>query len=504
MKPILAILFSCLLFSLGIAQPAQKASNDVTEIELLLERLDANIASMKKNGQRKNLEPIFVPLKFHLVAETSGEGAADIEDILAELCALNNQFSGTDFQFYIDNGFNILNNTNAYENPRTTSARSVMTSQKNTAGRNALNIFITQNADAGSGNNGTVLGYYESRNDFIVIRKSQMGIGENTLAHEIGHYFSLAHPHLGWDATPWSEDSFGLRVTRTSVGGRRVELVDRSNCDVAGDRVCDTPPDYNFGLAWPSDCVDFDLGVTDRNGELIDPQQDNFMSYFLGCFPYQFTVEQTALMVEDYNSSERSSIRTSEMPTTETINDVAELLAPQNNATTDFYNGVELLWTKVQNATDYYVRIRGGGDDFRFVVQDTIMYVTVLNPNKTYTWSVQPFNESDGCTERRANLLKTNDLTTSVDDPVFIEQLQLVPNPAHAEDGMNLFLVSATSISGELSIFNIQGQLIDNESVRLKSGQNTLAIETKDLRTGLYVLYLRSDQGNITRKFIIE
>ena len=52
------------------------------------------------------------------------------------------------------------------------------------------------------------------------------GGNDTTLSHELGHYFDLYHTH---------ETSFGT------------ECPSGSNCQSAGDMVCDTPADPNLG-----------------------------------------------------------------------------------------------------------------------------------------------------------------------------------------------------------------------------------------------------------------
>ncbi|MEZ4948184.1 MAG: hypothetical protein R2784_02135 [Saprospiraceae bacterium] len=48
-----------------------------------------------------------------------------------------------------------------------------------------------------------------------------------------------------------------------SPNGSPTELQDGSNCTTAGDKICDTPPDYNFGLINGNSCYG---GAKDPNG----------------------------------------------------------------------------------------------------------------------------------------------------------------------------------------------------------------------------------------------
>ncbi|MFS4418684.1 M43 family zinc metalloprotease [Maribacter sp. 2307ULW6-5] len=91
---------------------------------------------------------------------------------------------------------------------------------------------------------------------------------ENTATptHEIGHYLGLYH----------TDDDF------MDENGN-IELVDGSNCEVAGDKICDTPasPDLNDdNIAEPT--CDYVGTETDANGDRYNPDTLNFMTQWAG------------------------------------------------------------------------------------------------------------------------------------------------------------------------------------------------------------------------------
>ena len=97
----------------------------------------------------------------------------------------------------------------------------------------------------------------------IVIDNDYTGIGiyRAVFTHEVGHYFFLWHTH--------EFDSFGP------------ECVDGSNCDTAGDLICDTQadPGLNYGNVWAKICLYFGEDTDSCNGDLYDPPTTNIMSY---------------------------------------------------------------------------------------------------------------------------------------------------------------------------------------------------------------------------------
>jgi hypothetical protein len=95
-------------------------------------------------------------------------------------------------------------------------------------------------------------------------------------AHEVGHVLGLMHTH---------DSIFGA------------ELVDESNCDSAGDFICDTPADPNLSLAGMMDyatCTYIGT-VTDTNGDAYAPSTTNIMSY-APCELSTFTQGQAQVM----------------------------------------------------------------------------------------------------------------------------------------------------------------------------------------------------------------
>ncbi|MEZ4940252.1 MAG: M43 family zinc metalloprotease [Saprospiraceae bacterium] len=116
-------------------------------------------------------------------------------------------------------------------------------------------------------------------NSGIIIRKDCINVG--TIAHEMGHFFGLAH----------------------TFEGNGTELVDGSNCDTAGDGICDTPADpYVPGDPKEdyvnSDCI-FISPKTDANGEYYNPDLGNIMSYY-DCGSCGFTWGQLNKMANTY------------------------------------------------------------------------------------------------------------------------------------------------------------------------------------------------------------
>lgn len=473
-------------------------------------RLKSNIKASKLNTFQKSQETIYIPIKFHLFADSDGVGRINLTEILDEMCVLNSQFDSLGLKFYLQDGINEVDHTPTYESPRTAGAIGRILSEIQAVGQNAVNVIITQNADVGTPDFGTTLGFYNNVNDYVVVRKNEIGRGGSTLVHELGHLFSLNHPHSGWEDQPWDVEVHGRTVNVQSVrsgqsgGSVRVELVDRSNCEQSGDFLCDTPPDYNFGFGFDPGCPNFRTVVLDRNSDTIVPMQNNYMSYFLGCDPYAFTQQQADVISADVNSANRSNLRTGYVPNEGIITEEVELISPAFNATADFFNGVELVWTEIENADFYYLNITGGGDDIRIIAEQPIYFVTSLQPNTTYTWSVLPFNETGGCGEEKSAIVRTNDVMTSTHEEAIEGSITISPNPSFLSDKVRVHIQSEETISGHYTITGLDGKQLAVKPIEIKQGSNTLFIEESFSSAGLYLFSIVTDNGISSSRLIIQ
>ncbi|RYY18781.1 MAG: hypothetical protein EOO04_23290, partial [Chitinophagaceae bacterium] len=103
----------------------------------------------------------------------------------------------------------------------------------------------------------------------------------SNLIHELGHYFGLPH-------------TFGYPNNDDYIQ----ELVDQSNCQIAGDGFCDTPADM-AGLEDSIRNCQYYGGKNDTNNDVFNPDFTNFMSYGSSCRT-RFSREQEQKMIANY------------------------------------------------------------------------------------------------------------------------------------------------------------------------------------------------------------
>ena len=452
----------------------------------------------------------YVPVKFHLMAKDDGSSMVPKERVLQLLCLLNEDFEALNMQFYIKDGFNYILNTLAYEEH--SSNLEVLSFHKR---NDALNIFIPEDANPPNQSGpGVVLGYYDPSNDWLVIDKGEIGKSGITVPHEMGHFFSLPHPFIGWEDEPWDADIHGELVTQqTSPDGQTpVELADGSNCENAGDEICDTAADYLFGFGW--DNCNFTPTVRDRNGNELDPDEKLWMNYFFGCNDedYYFTDMQQQLISQDLNSNRRAYLRPGYTPNLNIVTDVPTPLFPIEEEALPFYNSVNLSWSEADNADAYLLQIAllptfsGALMVYNEVVNGNNQIVESLDSSRTYFWRVLPFNELYTCTSySTTGSFKTGTERSTLSNEL-IGAFELLKNPVSTHEPIRISIQSNADFEGNLKLYNMNGQEVRQYGkLSFSRGTtNTYEFPTDNIATGIHFLCLDTGSDILYKKVLIH
>ncbi|HAD11548.1 MAG TPA: hypothetical protein DCF33_03820 [Saprospirales bacterium] len=482
----------------------------------LLPRLRENKMVMEamRGEASDRSETKYVPIHFHLVGDADGNGKHKEIRILEQLCALNAAYEPVGMQFYLKEHptyglFNkSINNNNVFENQSNTLLMNLRRHN------NAINVFVVETPVSGNNQPGITLAYYNIPQDWIVSRKTEInGTQPNsTLPHEMGHLFTLPHTFFGYENDPFDPSNStwpNAPVVSPLGSGITTERQNGTNCSSSADEICDTPPDYNFGFI-SNNCNNYSGGARDPLGTLVDPNENNYMSYFLSCSTYVFTQDQIDIMHADLNSASRNYLDNTFSPIATSINTPTDLLvAPAHAGTVPFYNEVLLEWQQVDGATHYLVDIdivSTFGTQFAqtIIVSGTSTLITNLQPNRTYYWRVKPFNHLVGCAAFRSRNFKTpNTSTTSTLDIQGLSGWQISPNPAN--DAQVKLLVNADeTFEAAIRVTDMAGRTVSiQQGVNFLQGENTFTLDVNNLANGLYLVSLESQNGRNVRKLSI-
>ena len=461
----------------------------------------------KLHGDHANInwtvrtDKIYIPIRFQLIGNNDGSGRVVYSAILKNLARLNRDYAKWDIVFYLKDSINIklLNHTPSFSNPR--SSEAYLSTFKDL---NALNIFVCDNiGDSGVGN-GIVLGYYSPDYDFVVARAQELIDSSSTLSHEIGHFFSLRHTFYGWEEFPYNEATHGNPYTKSTAPGTSIltEWVDRSNCNIAADQICDTPPDFNFGIT--QNTCNFGKIVLDKNLDTIKPMANNQMSYFSNCQFYLFTENQITKIKNNYAGGSRSFLRKGFVPKTDTLPTISIPISPAQNEKVETFSNVIFTWEN-QGAQFYLLEIFNNQQEYyAFFTKDTTKLVTSLKANKLYFYTVRPFNEGYTDVDSPFKIFRTGSTIVGTEDTEIFQDLTISPNPVLIGQALSINIEVEKSEQITISLVDNIGRNLIRVSQEINAGPNSINLPINNITPGIYYIRVAGKKGAYTKKIIVQ
>ncbi len=247
------IFFTALLKINGLF--AQDCGTNITTEQLeFVNSLDFSKSDFSARTEQAIVE---IPLKLHVVRQSNGEGGISTTALNNAITKLNSFYSNSSIRFFQFQDINYIDDDELYDFSTSNEGKVAV---PNDVSR-VINVYFF-NSIKSAGSNLCGYTYFPPSADRVMMVNSCTTSG-NTFAHEIGHYFTLFHTH-------------GKTNTGTTD-----ELVNGSNCQNAGDNLCDTPADPNLSGKVGSNCQ-YTGTNRDSNGAAFSPMVSNIMSYAPG------------------------------------------------------------------------------------------------------------------------------------------------------------------------------------------------------------------------------
>ena len=223
---------------------------------------------------RRGMPDVLIPMTIHIIRRSDGTGG--LTQARSELAVevANSLWVGSGIQFCTPGDIVYHDDDDLYNNTDTMAEVDALRQLGQVP--DTINVYFVNNLRNELGSLCGISSFTTSDVQGVAVSTSCLPHAGNpsTFAHELGHYFDLYHTH---------EFAFGDECT------------DGTNCDVAGDLVCDTPADPNVrGEVSPSDCVWNGAAAPDCGEAPFDPPVRNVLCYATSSCRDEFTPEQFA------------------------------------------------------------------------------------------------------------------------------------------------------------------------------------------------------------------
>lgn len=456
---------------------------------------------------------IYIPLTIHIVGTDEGVGYFSINQVLDALCTLNNDFAAANIFFYIQGAPDYINNTGWFDHETVIQGAEMM-AQNDVAG--TLNCYFVSNP---AGNCGYNLPYAS-----IAINNSCAGPHDHTWSHETGHALSLPHPFLGWEGGQTHDGSMPPVFTAPApstvtydytffqdtlildtliIDTAYVELVDQSNCHIAADGFCDTPPDY-IAARWQCNSNGVSTQEqTDPNGALFRSDGSLIMSYSDDACANRFSDEQIDAMRANA-LDEHTDWLGNEEPL-DAVTSSPTLTTPIEGETAQ-YNQVFLEWEPVEHATTYIILVSrlssfNAALTETFISHEPNMVITSLLDNKNYYWKVRAYNEYSSCTEFSSYEVFHTENMVGTQNIQWRGKISLNPTLLNKGETLNLKIDNHQLDKATIEIINTIGQSFLKEEMIIQKN-NTIRLPAT-LTPGIYFLAVQAGENKAVFRILV-
>lgn len=433
-------------------------------------------------------DTIYVKTVLHIVGRNDGSGSIPLDVVFNQLCLTNNVYNKFGVVLYVSD-IQYINNTDYYLHNQTDGHR--MMQQYEVQG--ALNLFFV-------GDPAGACGYYSPSADCIALKNTCLGPNAYTMAHEIGHYFSLPHTFLGWEGKIYDPN----QSTPYSVNGHLTETVDRSNCNQAADGFCDTWPDY-LSYRWAcNNNKESALIQTDVNGEEFRSDGTLIMGYSVPGCATRFTEQQISAILYNINVTRNLNGSKPNLP------DLDDYEITGINPAMDeevYFDGITFLWDKIEGALAYTIQY----SPLPSFSERTTIEATVTDPHyvpdtiypswHTIYWRIKPFGVWGKCNNEFSRTFSFSTKTTAVNNVDLSNNRFIYPNPI--TQGQILHIITKNPLPGmvAINIYDARGKIV--RTIHRAGGIDEMSIDIHSLSSGVYVIQLLSQSGSSSHKLLV-
>jgi hypothetical protein len=432
---------------------------------------------------------IYVPLTIHIVGDDEGNGYYEPQNVMNSLCRLNADYEPYKIQFYVKGDWHYINSTRWYDHD-TYSKGQEMFSANNVP--RTMNCYIVKNPKGACG-----YAYINSYN--MALGKNCLGSGNSTWSHEMGHALSLPHTFNGWEGTTINTSN----PTPSTINGHEVEKADSSNCTTAADLFCDTPPDY-LSFRWNcSTGMQSSTTYKDPNGKAFKVDGKNFMSYSDDVCASMFSTEQVNAIKNNLLFA-KAGMSTFEPPYELNTISIAAVDPILNGSVNP--DSFAIQWTRVPNATKYYLRLSKYSDFITFdtilLTQDTSVIIKKLLPSRRYYYTVTALNKFSFCNATTGVIrFNTNTLGTG-GDLVNERDINIFPSCIAGQKSISIEFFNIKNTGVLIELFSPLGVKLGQKPIEIYNQEYSISDLNLPFETGINIVRIKIGNQYISKKII--
>lgn len=467
----------------------------------------------------------YLPTTLHIVCNDDGKGHGSVIDVLNAFCQLNEDYSSADFHFFIEHPIHFIPNS-AFNSHDTIVEGGTFALQY--AVPNTFNPFFVSDP---AGYCGYSVRYANS------VTVNYGCIDGHTLAHELGHDMLLEHPFYGWEGGISHDNSIPADYTQpapthiyvdysmhntyagpSQVDTVEVENVDRSginqNCYTAADGFCDTDADY-LNYRWFCDANGYSTQTQiDPLGTVFTSNGEWIMSYSSDGCQQGFSPEQVAA-ARSFVFNQRASYLYNQNPVRDTILNSPTLAFPTNGTTVSAHSRT-FVWNAVPGATHYVLEITQAPNSYSaaqltetVVTTDTTYfsnyYYAPRAPFLPYAWRVKAFNQGNTCAPVSAQgTFLTSTAIASVGTAAPLTDFLVYPNPIAQGQSLQVQWTNQQTTEANIRLVSLTGQTVWAQQYSLEAGNVWMEVPIEQLAAGVYGLEVRTKEGFVVEKIVVE
>jgi hypothetical protein len=473
---------------------------------------------------RTDPSTLYIPITFTIMGDDYGTGYYPVPDVWEAMCELQADFKPYHIQFFMAGIPRHINNTQFYSMNRDTfyytDTMFSFVATHNVP--NTLNIYIvtagapglTTFYDLDYDNSTYPPVIHNAQKHGIFIGKHLLSAYDHVLSHEVGHYLGLWHTFVGWEGTNYL--AMDGSVPDTLFGGVYnpyldtiyynlpwlVENVERNNCEIAGDLICDTPPDYlSIGFQCNAN-GESNIIQTDPHGDSFRSDGTNYMSYSNDGCQHKFTAQQAGMM-RAVAHGPRAYLLYDQQPTDSISTEEINFLYPPSAISCSGADSIELTWEHVPGADYYLVEFGRKFNGTHFIpVNSELLTATEkirvpVTADREYYFIVTAINRYKPCQVLTDTSEFSTFYLTATHEVASFNELNLFPNPTSGAISWDISDEDASHKDMKIEIMNGHGQLVQTISSPVSG-----TLDVSFLSPGVYYLLARGATQVYSGKFI--